>query len=55
MLDQILEQQAHLKDLVVNGWIHIISLGADGKQWLKRQADGSWTPRPKLAEVRATI
>ncbi len=42
ILDKILEQQNHLNDLVTNGWIHLIALGADGSQWLKRQSDGGW-------------
>lgn len=43
ILDEILEAQPHLKDLVVNGWIHLISIGKDGDQWLKRCSDGTWS------------
>jgi uncharacterized protein YbcC (UPF0753/DUF2309 family) len=43
VLDGILERQAHVRDLVENGWVHLIALGADGKLWARRQSDGSWT------------
>lgn len=42
VLDTILERQKHVRDLVENGWVHLIALGADGKLWARRQADGSW-------------
>lgn len=52
-LDKILEQQPHLKDLVVNNWIHMISLGADGSQWLKRQKNGTWSRNNKIQKIEA--
>ena len=48
ILDGILERQEHVRHLVENGWVHLIALGADGSQWARRQADGTWkqgTPR----------
>jgi hypothetical protein len=42
ILDVILERQDHVRHLVENGWVHLIALGADGKQWSRRQADGTW-------------
>jgi uncharacterized protein YbcC (UPF0753/DUF2309 family) len=42
VLDAILERQEHVRQLVENGWLHLIALGADGKLWARRQADGSW-------------
>ncbi|MDQ8198674.1 DUF2309 domain-containing protein [Pelagicoccus enzymogenes] len=54
-LDKILEQQPHLKDLVTNGWIHMISLGEDGSQWLKLQANGTWTDSQREIEEEAQV
>ena len=42
ILDDILERQDHVRNLVENGWIHLIALGEDGKQWARRQSDGTW-------------
>lgn len=42
ILDGILERQEHVRHLVENGWVHLIALGADGKQWARRQSDGTW-------------
>lgn len=42
ILDGILERQEHVRHLVENGWVHLIALGTDGKDWARRQADGSW-------------
>lgn len=42
ILDGILERQDHVRHLVENGWVHLIALGADGKLWSQRQADGTW-------------
>jgi len=42
ILDGILERQEHVRHLVENGWVHMIALGADGKLWSHRQADGTW-------------
>jgi uncharacterized protein YbcC (UPF0753/DUF2309 family) len=42
VLDGILERQAHVRQLVENGWVHLIALGADGQAWARRQSDGSW-------------
>lgn len=42
ILDGILERQTHLRELVENGWVHLIALGANGQQWLHRQRDGRW-------------
>jgi uncharacterized protein YbcC (UPF0753/DUF2309 family) len=46
-LDVILERQNHVRHLVENGWVHLIALGADGKQWSRRQADGTWKSSSK--------
>ena len=46
-LDVILERQDHVRHLVENGWVHLIALGADGKQWSRRQADGTWKSSSK--------
>lgn len=42
ILDGILKRQEHVRHLVENGWVHLIALGADGKQWARRQPDGTW-------------
>ena len=42
ILDGILERQNHVRDLVENAWVHLISLGEDGQQWIRRQSDGTW-------------
>jgi uncharacterized protein YbcC (UPF0753/DUF2309 family) len=42
ILDGILERQDHVRHLVENGWVHLIALGEDGKQWARRQSDGTW-------------
>ena len=42
ILDVILERQNHVRHLVENGWIHLTALGEDGKQWARRQPDGTW-------------
>lgn len=42
ILDDILERQDHVRHLVENGWVHLIALGEDGKQWARRQSDGTW-------------
>ena len=42
ILDDILERQDHVRNLVENGWIHLIALGEDGKQWARRLSDGTW-------------
>lgn len=43
IIDQILRVNSHLHELVVNGWIHLISLGSEGNQWLKRFPNGQWS------------
>ena len=43
VLDGILERQEHVRNLVENGWIHLIALGKDGRQWARRKSDGTWT------------
>ena len=42
ILDGILERQNHVRHLVENAWVHLIALGEDGKQWARRQSDGTW-------------
>jgi len=42
ILDDILERQDHVRHLVENGWVHLFALGEDGKQWTRRQSDGTW-------------
>lgn len=42
VLDGILSRQEHVRQLVENGWIHLIALGKDGSQWARRQSDGTW-------------
>lgn len=42
VLDDILSRQAHVRHLVENGWVHLISLGAGGQQWLRRMPNGEW-------------
>ncbi|CAA6676698.1 MULTISPECIES: YbcC family protein [unclassified Lentimonas] len=42
VLDSILSRQEHVRHLVENGWIHLISLGANGQQWLRRMPNGEW-------------
>lgn len=51
VLDAILGRQAHARELVENGWVHLIALGADGQQWACRQSDGSWQARRPALEV----
>lgn len=46
VLDGILERQEHVRHLVENGWVHLVALGADGRQWARRQSDGSWQQTP---------
>lgn len=53
MLDEILDQHQHLKDLVTNNWIHLIALGKSGDLWSKRLSDGSWEESP-IREVLTT-
>lgn len=50
VLDAILERQEHVRHLVENGWVHLIALGADGKLWARRQADGSWKQSASRAQ-----
>jgi uncharacterized protein YbcC (UPF0753/DUF2309 family) len=42
ILDGILERQDHVRHLVENGWVHLIALGGNGKEWARRQSDGTW-------------
>ena len=42
VLDAILSRQDHVRHLVENGWVHLIALGKDGKQWLRRMPNGEW-------------
>jgi uncharacterized protein YbcC (UPF0753/DUF2309 family) len=42
ILDDILERQDHVRHLVENGWVHLIALGGNGKEWARRQSDGTW-------------
>ena len=42
VLDGILSRQEHVRHLVENNWIHMISIGKDGKQWLRRMPNGDW-------------
>ncbi|HAV12406.1 MAG TPA: DUF2309 domain-containing protein [Opitutae bacterium] len=42
VLDDILSRQEHVRHLVENNWVHLISLGKDGKQWLRRMPNGGW-------------
>ena len=42
VLDGILSRQDHVRHLVENGWVHLIALGKDGKQWLRRMPNGEW-------------
>lgn len=42
VLDDILSRQDHVRHLVENGWMHLISLGKEGKQWLRRMPNGEW-------------
>jgi len=48
VLDQILARQQHVRELVENGWVHLIALGKDGRLWSRRGASaGSWgNPTP---------
>jgi uncharacterized protein YbcC (UPF0753/DUF2309 family) len=41
-LDHIIEQNEEVHNLVENGWVHLIALGDDGRQWLRRMPQGVW-------------
>jgi hypothetical protein len=45
VLDGILSRQQHVRELVENGWVHLIAMGADGRLWAKRGATGAWLER----------
>ena len=32
-LDHIIQQNEEVRNLVENGWVHLIALGPDGRQW----------------------
>ena len=41
-LDQIIGQNDEVRNLVENGWVHLIALGTDGRQWKRRMPEGVW-------------
>ncbi|NBB79367.1 MAG: DUF2309 family protein [Verrucomicrobia bacterium] len=51
VIDAILGRQAHVRQLVENGWVHLFALGADGRLWSQRQSDGSWAHADHRAAV----
>jgi uncharacterized protein YbcC (UPF0753/DUF2309 family) len=42
LLDTLLERLPQVAELVKNEWIYLISLGKDGKQWLRKAPNGDW-------------
>ena len=41
-LDHIIEQNEEVRNLVENGWAHLIALGPEGRLWQRRMAGGLW-------------